>query len=1042
MKMERVGCRFIHVSALSLLTCVLLKAQTDRYWSGGGTWDTSTVGWAEFSGGPANTVWGNGDRAYLEGTAGIVNLPGAIAVKDLVIDTSDEYSIVGGTLNFVSGGILRTMDNRYWQTITSTITGSPTVETTDFGSSGQYQGFIFAPDGGTQTLGKILNPNNTGNTDKAGITFAGLTTGNTVESINYVGGDRYGDVIFASGGWRIQGDLRTGTIKFHGGTHLLNGTVDCEYRGFQFRGGTLGGRGLIREDVNVPAGGKIAPGDGLGILSFEGELDLTALGSGSGLLQYELGSLSGPRDRIEVTGVIEVGEGVLGASDFDFSNVGGIESGRYVLLVASEGIVGSLDSADLVAEVGGFTGYLKIVGKTIEWSTDGDLDGMPDAFELANTTPPSATSLNPEDDLENSGAGDGLTNVEEYLYGTDPNNSDSDGDTLEDGAEVAGVGSRPATDPSKADTDGDTLSDLIETGTGRWVSDVDTGSDPTKADTDADALNDQVETNTGRYLSLSDTGTNPNLSDTDGDSAGDWYEIVASETDPNQVTDQPNVPYPLPASDGSRGASDRPVQVYIMSGQSNMVGIGYVNGELPGSLETIVKREGKFPNLVDSANQWLVRNDVMYRGVVTAIGNGPLTAGQGGNATRLGPELGFGHIMGWYHEEPVLLLKSSQGNRSLSWDFLPPGSSRFRNDPDDGFTYAGYGESPPRWETGTTPTAAAWCAGLQYDQCFLDEADMTSLALANGAAGTNVVDILDNFASEYPEYATQGFEIAGFVWWQGHKDGGEQGSGVAGLAAKRYEQNLGRLIDSLREYYGDRYPGRGAEDAPFVVATIGFGGGGWDAGSSGDTIWKAQMAVSDSARYPQYAGNVASVDTTAYWRSISDSPGSQGFHYNNNAETYMLVGDALGRAMVGLLDEVTGRSGYSSWASINAPNGSPGEDFDGDGVANGLEYVLGGLAITDDLHKIPLAEMVEGQNVYRFQRAHSSIDGATQLRIEVSNDLVSWTEVYNVGVDTASSDAGIEVFKNSPADGTDTIRFSIPNGLGKRFVRVRVSVLE
>ena len=39
------------------------------------------------------------------------------------------------------------------------------------------------------------------------------------------------------------------------------------------------------------------------------------------------------------------------------------------------------------------------------------------------------------------------------------------------------------------------------------------------------------------------------------------------------------------------------------------------------------------------------------------------------------------------------------------------------------------------------------------------------------------------------------------------------------------------------------------------------------------------------------AGNVASVDTTGYWRDESESPKGQGFHYNHNAETYMLAGD-------------------------------------------------------------------------------------------------------------------------------------------------------
>ena len=61
------------------------------------------------------------------------------------------------------------------------------------------------------------------------------------------------------------------------------------------------------------------------------------------------------------------------------------------------------------------------------------------------------------------------------------------------------------------------------------------------------------------------------------------------------------------------------------------------------------------------------------------------------------------------------------------------------------------------------------------------------------------------------------------------------------------------------------------------------------------------MAVGDPKKHPEFAGTVASVDTRDFWREVDESPTSQDYHYNRNAETYMLVGDALGRAMVGLL---------------------------------------------------------------------------------------------------------------------------------------------
>ncbi|MGB1129724.1 MAG: FecR domain-containing protein [Haloferula sp.] len=94
--------------------------------------------------------------------------------------------------------------------------------------------------------------------------------------------------------------------------------------------------------------------------------------------------------------------------------------------------------------------YLGVTsGMQVEWDnvrlmgyrpTDGD--GLPDAFELAHTNPPSATSLHPEDDLEH----DGLSNIREFQHGTDPRDPDTDADGVDDGAELT-AGTDPTTPP-------------------------------------------------------------------------------------------------------------------------------------------------------------------------------------------------------------------------------------------------------------------------------------------------------------------------------------------------------------------------------------------------------------------------------------------------------------------------------------------------------------------------------------------------------------------------------------------------------------------
>ena len=470
------------------------------------------------------------------------------------------------------------------------------------------------------------------------------------------------------------------------------------------------------------------------------------------------------------------------------------------------------------------------------------------------------------------------------------------------------------------------------------------------ADVDSDGLDDAVETNTGTFVSLTNTGTNPNNPDSDGDGAGDWYEVATIDANPvftppnspNSAAIKPNIPYPLPAPDASTGVTNKPVKVFILTGQSNMQGQGNI-GSLgtPGTLETVTKTDKKFPNLrngaVLDAAGYSIRNDVLFRGVITGLIKDNLKVGQGVNTTRIGPELGFGHVMGYYHDEPVLVLKSSQGGRSLGGEFLPPGSVQYAYLTK---TYPGYGGSPIEWTTGTTPVPTTFYAGYQYDQCFLDDADMVAPAWANATtypqfaqvrsngqvyycntAHTasltsepgvgpqwatywikvfNVTDVLDNFATEYPAYATQGFEIAGFGWFQGWNDG----LSYTDEYAYRYEQNMAQFIRKIREYYVARYPGKIKTKAPFVIATAAFDGFDETYPNTYPTrraVFNAQLAAGDPVKYPEFANNVKSMDARPYWRVVSASPANNQSHYNLNAETYMLVGDAMGRAMIDLL---------------------------------------------------------------------------------------------------------------------------------------------
>jgi len=319
----------------------------------------------------------------------------------------------------------------------------------------------------------------------------------------------------------------------------------------------------------------------------------------------------------------------------------------------------------------------------------------------------------------------------------------------------------------------------------------------------------------------------------------------------------------------AQDSKDKPVQVYILLGQSNMLGFGKVSpAETPGTLEYMVKEKDKYPFLTNEDGSWKERDDVRYvhvmhrRDKMNVMRNEWLKP-----KGSFGPELGFGSIIGEMHDEPVLLLKSCIGNRSLGWDLLPPGSEQFEF---DGKIYAGYKQSPLSWDKGTEPEPINWYAGKQYDDDI-----------------ANAKTVLANLKDYYPGYAGQGYEVAGFVWWQGHKDQNAAHS-------SRYEQNLVHLIKTLRKDFE-------SPDAKFVLATIAFDGD--ELKGHGLTVAKAQLAVSgDTGKYPEFEGNVKAIDARPFWRTAEVSPNQrQGYHYFHNAETYMEVGVGLGQAMKELL---------------------------------------------------------------------------------------------------------------------------------------------
>ncbi|HSM58121.1 MAG TPA: protein kinase [Candidatus Sulfomarinibacteraceae bacterium] len=180
-------------------------------------------------------------------------------------------------------------------------------------------------------------------------------------------------------------------------------------------------------------------------------------------------------------------------------------------------------------------------------------------------------------DLDN----DGLSNMAEvYVYGTDPNNPDTDGDGVADGDEI-----ELGLDPLSPDTDGDGLSDGLE---------LELGTDPLRADTDGDGLSDGLE--------VHELGTDPLVPDTERA----W--AAATPTPRPTPSPTPTPDEPDEAGVAPQATPTSTVQQLVLQSQPEHDGyIGY-------------EADNRGISVADGAELWLgdgARNDRQFKTIVS-----------------------------------------------------------------------------------------------------------------------------------------------------------------------------------------------------------------------------------------------------------------------------------------------------------------------------------------------------------------------------------------------------------------------------------------
>jgi autotransporter-associated beta strand protein len=131
----------------------------------------------------------------------------------------------------------------------------------------------------------------------------------------------------------------------------------------------------------------------------------------------------------------------------------------------------------------------------------------------------------------------------------------------------------------------------------------------------------------------------------------------------------------------------------------------------------------------------------------------------------------------------------------------------------------------------------------------------------------------------------------------------------------------------------------------------------------------------------------------------------------------------------------TGQSAFDAWSGGAAFDA----DANGDGVSNGLAWILGAAdPSTDARSLLPTVSTTATNMVFTFKRTQASINAGAALSVEVGTTLAAWSTTYTVGADTAGSTSGVTIAKDSPSAGTDTVTVTVARGAdGKKFARLK-----
>jgi alpha-galactosidase len=348
--------------------------------------------------------------------------------------------------------------------------------------------------------------------------------------------------------------------------------------------------------------------------------------------------------------------------------------------------------------------------------------------------------------------------------------------------------------------------------------------------------------------------------------------------------------------------ASRPLKVFILAGQSNMQGHAAIStfdamaGD-PKTAALLKKMRG-----ADGAPRVCERTWISSVGCLgdaytdLTEAKGRLTAGFGAPEGKIGPEFTFGITMEERLGEDVLLIKTSWGGRSLHTDFRPPSAGPFK------------------WRAGELTERAT--RGEDAEKIAAEKLAATGVYYREMIA--HVRKVLADIPRVVPDFdEARGYELAGFVWFQGfndYVDGGVYPEQDKQDGYDLYAELLGHFIRDVRADLA-------APKLPFVIGVMGIDGMRGDTAAPMRNFREAQRKV---AKLDEFKGNVMAVETAPFWddeleRLVERSERSKnpeadftpeerkrlagasngGYHYLGAAKILAPIGQAFAEALLG-----------------------------------------------------------------------------------------------------------------------------------------------